>query len=415
MRSFTFTQEKILSTKEAAELSGYTPDYLARLTRAGKIKGERFGRSWCIDKRSLEHFMADQEERKVLRSRQLVSEREKEYGVATMSESMVSRTLTTQLPTPLYGLGPTSVRSHVVALVAGFAVVFSGLIAAQGPIVPILAKNSLALANQISIGFHEEFGGFPVYFVSRAHSSVASFGRPALTTQEVVVAPVVQIGGYRAELYPKLSFDEGQRFIEIMVNGAATAAVMEETTSKNTGGGRVAYTVPTFSFVEFKSSARHLLTTIPERIFDAGVMLGATIINASHAAIEGEVRLVYASVNAAPIIAEKSFLFAYTIGAILAYGGIQAPPVFTHAFLVLAALPSHIAPVIASTAWGIEYVAADHFVRIAQAISEGYLYSVKKVGQGAYEATHFIVSNSTRGVVYASAILGLPSAVKPHQ
>ena len=415
MRSFTLTQEKILSTKEAAELSGYTPDYLARLTRAGKIKGERFGRSWCIDKRSLEHFMADQEERKVLRSRHLASEREKEYGAVMVSESLVSRTLTTELPMPIYGLGPTSVRSHVVALVAGFAVVFSGLVAAQGSMVPVLAKSSLALANQISIGFHEEFGGFPTYFASQVHSSAASFGRFALPTQEAAAASVVQVGEYRAEIYPKLSFDDGQRLIETTVNGAATYAVREETATKKVSWGTVTYTAPTFSFVEFKSSVLHLLTTIPERVFDAGVMLGVATISASHAAIEGEVHLVYASVNAAPIVAEKSFLFAYTIGAILAYGAAQAPPVSAHAFLVLTALPSRIAPVIASTVWGAEYAAADNFVRIAHAVSDAYLYSVEKIGQGAYETTHFVVSNSTRGVAYASAILGLQGAVKPHQ
>jgi hypothetical protein len=290
--------------------------------------------------------------------------------------------------------------------VAGFAVVFSGLVAEQGPLVPILAKNSLALANQISTGFYEEFGSIPTSFVSQVNASAASFGRAALPAQEAAVAGVVQVGTYRAEVYPRLSFDDGQRLIETTVSGAAVHPSTEEAAPKSMSVGTVAERAPTFSFAEFKSSALHYVATIPDRLFDVVVMLGAATINASHAAIEGEVRLVYASVNAAPLVAEKSFLFAYTTGAILAYGGAQAPPVSAHVFFALTALPSHVAPMVASRVWGAEYAAADHFVRIAQTVSEGYLYSVQKVGEGAYGVTHFVVSNSTRGVVYASAILG---------
>ena len=53
----SFFEKKLITTKDAAESSGYTPDYLARLVRLGKISGRRIGHSWLIDKESLAHFL----------------------------------------------------------------------------------------------------------------------------------------------------------------------------------------------------------------------------------------------------------------------------------------------------------------------------------------------------------------------
>ncbi len=42
-----------ITTKEAAQLTGYTPVHIRRLVSAGKIKGQRWGRDWQIDRQSL--------------------------------------------------------------------------------------------------------------------------------------------------------------------------------------------------------------------------------------------------------------------------------------------------------------------------------------------------------------------------
>ena len=42
-----------ITTKEAAELSGYHPKSIPRLIKAGKIKARRFGDVWQIDRASL--------------------------------------------------------------------------------------------------------------------------------------------------------------------------------------------------------------------------------------------------------------------------------------------------------------------------------------------------------------------------
>jgi hypothetical protein len=46
-----------ITTKRAAELSGYHPVYLRDLIRAGKIKGRKFGPVWQVDRVSLLGFV----------------------------------------------------------------------------------------------------------------------------------------------------------------------------------------------------------------------------------------------------------------------------------------------------------------------------------------------------------------------
>ncbi len=42
-----------ITTNEAAELSGYHPDHLRELIRAGKIYAEKKGNAWWVDRQSL--------------------------------------------------------------------------------------------------------------------------------------------------------------------------------------------------------------------------------------------------------------------------------------------------------------------------------------------------------------------------
>src|SRR3989344_5694794 len=51
------SSKKLISTKEASELSGYSPDYLARLARSGEVGGTRVGRTWLVERKSLARFM----------------------------------------------------------------------------------------------------------------------------------------------------------------------------------------------------------------------------------------------------------------------------------------------------------------------------------------------------------------------
>jgi hypothetical protein len=50
--------KKIISLKEASEISGYNQDYLSSLIRAGKLNGKKMGRSWVTTKEDLSAFMS---------------------------------------------------------------------------------------------------------------------------------------------------------------------------------------------------------------------------------------------------------------------------------------------------------------------------------------------------------------------
>jgi excisionase family DNA binding protein len=45
--------EDWITTQQAAEVTGYTADYVRKLAISGKVKGRRWGRDWQIDRRSL--------------------------------------------------------------------------------------------------------------------------------------------------------------------------------------------------------------------------------------------------------------------------------------------------------------------------------------------------------------------------
>jgi hypothetical protein len=88
----TLLNGNLISTKDASALSGYNADYLSRLCRAGKIRGEQVGRAWLVERASLESFMAAQVVRKIELSENLAREREEEYRKAKQTPpGMTSR------------------------------------------------------------------------------------------------------------------------------------------------------------------------------------------------------------------------------------------------------------------------------------------------------------------------------------
>lgn len=46
-----------ITTKEAAEISGYHPVYLRELIRDGKVHGQKFGIVWQVNKQSLLSYL----------------------------------------------------------------------------------------------------------------------------------------------------------------------------------------------------------------------------------------------------------------------------------------------------------------------------------------------------------------------
>jgi excisionase family DNA binding protein len=54
--------EDWITTNEAADLSGYHPDYIRKLLQGGKLNGRKFGPVWQVSKQSLLAYVARAEQ-----------------------------------------------------------------------------------------------------------------------------------------------------------------------------------------------------------------------------------------------------------------------------------------------------------------------------------------------------------------
>jgi hypothetical protein len=53
--------EDWLTTYEAANISGYNPDYIRQLIRTNKVQGRKWGLAWQVNRQSLETYLRDAE------------------------------------------------------------------------------------------------------------------------------------------------------------------------------------------------------------------------------------------------------------------------------------------------------------------------------------------------------------------
>ena len=49
--------EKWITTEEAADLTGYDPEYVRRLLRNGKVQAKKFGPVWQVNRDSLQSYL----------------------------------------------------------------------------------------------------------------------------------------------------------------------------------------------------------------------------------------------------------------------------------------------------------------------------------------------------------------------
>src|SRR3989344_3229631 len=147
--------DEFITTKEAAKLSGYSSDYLARLARSNNIVGRQVGRAWLIDLTSLEEYLTTQGLRKNARAQELARVRADEYRVRQIppvgipepfSPSILKRTFQ-----------PTSdlLASRTISLIVACAVVAGGALTARADFIPTLASHVLSLGEDTLSGLDE--------------------------------------------------------------------------------------------------------------------------------------------------------------------------------------------------------------------------------------------------------------------
>jgi fibronectin-binding autotransporter adhesin len=149
-------EQTLLSTKDASALSGYNADYLSRLCRSGKIAGTQVGRTWLVDRNSLEQFVREQEERKRAISNELSQTREKEYQQAQKSIPAI-RAARVIAKRPVRSPFTKLLRQPMVAFVASFFILATSVYAGTiGPIAQSVEHaGTIATAVQQSINGSE--------------------------------------------------------------------------------------------------------------------------------------------------------------------------------------------------------------------------------------------------------------------
>ena len=93
--NFTQKASKMMPAKSAAQLVGYSPDYVGRLAREKKIVAVQSGRQWMIDTESLKLFQLQAEAEKRARHEELRKERLHEHAKEKVAaESAASEPVT---------------------------------------------------------------------------------------------------------------------------------------------------------------------------------------------------------------------------------------------------------------------------------------------------------------------------------
>lgn len=80
MNAVTEKNEKMITAKAASARFDYSPDYITRLAREGKIIAEQIGRQWHVDIDSLKLFTLQVEADKRARQEELRAERKQELA-----------------------------------------------------------------------------------------------------------------------------------------------------------------------------------------------------------------------------------------------------------------------------------------------------------------------------------------------
>src|SRR3989338_182528 len=190
-----FFEKKLISTKDAGELSGYTSDYLARLARAGKIVGKRVGHSCFIDSESLTAFLGEQESRKLDYTRALARAREAEYRAHHSLLNKATKALQKPLPVPPLSSIQSWLGSPIAAMVIAVLVVGAGAYTAQvgaEPLALSVARVAL-IASEISFGFAETFGDIPSRIASRVQETIRAMDAVAPRVREQAARSLAHI------------------------------------------------------------------------------------------------------------------------------------------------------------------------------------------------------------------------------
>ncbi len=409
---------ELVTTKDAGKISGYSPDYLARLVRSKKIVGNKIGHTWLINRKSLLAFLEEQKKNKSVKYQKLSTVRLEEY-----KEYHATRNASPAIPPPPHVRAyPTPVtiplRSHLYALSVACAVIVFGVVGAY--FIPGIYRHGddlVAIAQEASSGFHTLYGTIPDQVMRRmmiAHDALRGDGAHAalaVARAAYVASPMLAEQGITAltsALAREYTSDTPSTPINRMQATNATEAATQLISQlhafftdpayaargmydwyRNIGLSfyhgstgafemcRVAIRIIGDGMYEGALAVRDILARTPARIVAIAYRVGDFTIEASRTVIRADIGLAYFFAAVAPETARAMTLAIGTLGDRLVYETAQAPRYAQK----VAAVPAHLAPMLAAAAFGAEYDAAKGFIAMIDVVTTRYLAGVETVGQ----------------------------------
>lgn len=464
--------EKLITTKDAGEISGYTSDYLSRLVRSGKIIGKRVGRSWVIDTESLTRFLDRQDTHNTDRARSLANARAEEYRTHRSFLHRATKKLTESLSFSLdaaadighgvshmsdmseRNLVKSSFRSQALALSVALFVVVSGAFAARASALPHIAGDVAATLSDIAFGFDAAFGDIPARVALRIDAvkdDAARISSRVAAMNAVMTADIASSLLAEPNLSSlRMALDDGRRVsrvasvpthavlsdapivtaddVRTFVRGAyamiiSPAYAVDVFANAYAHSGERAYAAIGASFDAYNSlietagtktltlaaTARDTLANAPEFVARTNLALGTTIIEVTHAAIRADIAVVYGLAAAAPESARATVALIGGAGASLADATAELPRLTSSLFLRATAVPARVAPALAQAAFDAEYAALMPVVALSGQATEGYLAVVHETGREAYA---LVAGGSSLARATGATLAAAPSMIK---
>ncbi|MGD0328642.1 MAG: immunoglobulin-like domain-containing protein [Minisyncoccia bacterium] len=437
-------EKNLITTKYAGELSGYTPDYLARLARSGKIAGKRIGHSWLIDSESLTHFLDQQGDRKADYARALARAREVEYREYHSLLRGVGKTLSTPFTVPSLNIGESSLRSQIISLSVAFLVVMFGAFLAHATPLLQFATETMTVAREAASGFNATFGDIPSRIALRINTvSTEMRIHPSYTVASAVFPSARSASPFLADLNLS-SFQHVIISKNIFIRSTAFAFVPNNNVPLNlniaparilifTVGNIQASLFAVYAFIATPSrvanafastyiavgnetyaaiiaslSDYHLLiehsgiktlayatvtrdafAIAPHFIDQANLAFGNLIITTTHAAIRADVATAYGLSAALPASAHVALALVVDTGDVLAGATARSPALAIEAYLRATGIFAACAPALAQAVFAAEYTGASHFVALINAASRQYLEALMTTGHLALTLRSF--------------------------
>jgi len=349
-----------ISAKDASKKYGYSPDYLARLARSGEINGSQMGRTWLVDRESLETFLKTQEERKEARARELARAREIiEYRIRQAPERRATSVISQKPVTPTTSQFILPRKSPVRAFVIALFVVALGATVAQAGSITGFASETASVARNIATGFDASFGDIPTHFIARVNTAEVNMhlenARGAVLLARTTLPLSITTLTHPALKAPKIALVV-KSFIPYAISPALVADGMS-------------------AVREWRFAAADTLTFL-----SSPSLMMRVVADVSNTLIRADVSLAYGLASAGPASARTTVSLLVGTGDLLARTTARVPSLATSLFFTTTAAPSNIAPALAQTVFDGEYTAAAHLLALTNRIGETYLALVYGAG-----------------------------------